>query len=71
MMQVMTGDSWASGVARQIFEDQTNGTTDHSVAFFFITYVCLASMVLLNVVVAVRLRQSNSQRRACATPLGP
>ena len=53
MFQVMTGDSWASSVSRSMFDDE--GKTDHAVALFFVTYLFLASIVLLNVVVAVLL----------------
>jgi hypothetical protein len=47
--QVLTGDSWASGVSRSIFKD---GETETDVAFFFISYILIASIMLLNVVVA-------------------
>lgn len=52
MFQVVSGDSWASDVARSLFQ---KGQTDHLVALFFITYLFIATIVLLNVVVAVLL----------------
>ena len=52
MVQVLTGDSWASGVSRSIFRE---GLTDPDVALFFVSYILIASVMLLNVVVAVLL----------------
>ena len=56
-MQVVSGDSWASGVSRDMFvlDDTNTKKTDTGVAFFFVSYLCLCSIVLLNVVVAVLL----------------
>lgn len=51
MFQVLSGDSWASGVARSIFVDETEA----DVALFFVSYILIASIMLLNVVVAVLL----------------
>lgn len=50
--KVLTGDSWASGVARSLFEE---GRTEPDVAFFFVSYILLAAVMLMNVVVAVLL----------------
>lgn len=50
--QVLSGDSWASGVARSIFEPNQ---TDADVALFFVSFVLIGSVVLLNVVVAILL----------------
>ena len=50
--QVLTGDSWASGVARSLFKE---GRTEPDVAFFFVSYILLAAVMLMNVVVAVLL----------------
>ena len=41
MIQVVSGDAWASTVARGIFEEQ--GEMDSKVATFFATYYLLAS----------------------------
>jgi hypothetical protein len=52
MFQVLTGD-WASSVARTMFDKE--GNVDTAVGFFFIVYLLIASMVLMNVVIAVLL----------------
>lgn len=41
VLQVLTGDSWASGVARSIFQP---GKTDAGIAFFFVSYILIASV---------------------------
>eukprot|EP00960_Hanusia_phi_P027779 747010-Hanusia_phi.AAC.1 len=47
---------WASSVARELFDDQTLRTsTDFGIAFFLFSYVLIAGVVLINVVVAVLL----------------
>ena len=50
--QVLSGDSWASGVARSIFEPNQ---TDADVALFFVSFILIGSVMLLNVVVAILL----------------
>ncbi|KAJ1496272.1 Ion transport protein-domain-containing protein, partial [Baffinella frigidus] len=53
MIQCATGDDWAAGIARPLF-----GRTeqiDYFVAVYFTSYMLLAGIVLLNVVVAVLL----------------
>ena len=55
LFQVVTGDSWASSVARTLFVSEDGGV-DLGVAFFFVSYVLLAGVVLINIVVAVRRR---------------
>jgi len=59
MFQIVMGDSWGSAITRSLFEveDDAAGTTrtDTSVAFFFISYVMIGSVTLLNVVIAVLL----------------
>ena len=59
MFQVLSGDGW-SDLARSLFarnETDTSGIrkTDSSVAFFFVSYMLINSIMLLNVVVAVLL----------------
>jgi len=59
MFQVLSGDGW-SDLARSLFaRDETDTTgirkTDSSVAFFFVSYMLINSIMLLNVVVAVLL----------------
>ena len=41
MIQVVSGDAWASAVSRGIFEEQ--GEMDSKVATFFATYYLVAS----------------------------
>ena len=58
MLQVVSGDSWASAISRGLFNEldsDGNAKTDPLVAFFFVSYFLVASIVLLNVVVAVLL----------------
>lgn len=47
LLQVMTGDSWASGIARPAMKFQP------AIWLFFIIYVAVAMLVLLNLVTAV------------------
>ena len=66
-IQVLAGDSWASMIARSLFErlgeaDAVHVKTRPDVALFFVSYVLLVSMMLLNVVVAVLLGGSASPR---------
>ncbi|KAK3247976.1 hypothetical protein CYMTET_42543 [Cymbomonas tetramitiformis] len=49
MFQVMTGDSWAMAIARPIIDDWPHA------AIFFVTYVLIANIMLVNVVIAVLL----------------
>jgi hypothetical protein len=58
-LQVLSGDGW-SDLARSLFaRDETDETsarrTDGNVAFFFVSYMLINSIMLLNVVVAVLL----------------
>ena len=58
MFQVVTGDSWASGVARPLFDSYSgveDGRIDLLVVGFFVSYVIAAQLVLINIVVAVLL----------------
>jgi len=47
LLQIMTGDSWASGIARPAMKFQP------AIWLFFIIYVAVAMLVLLNLVTAV------------------
>ena len=56
---MLSGDGW-SDLARSLFaRDETDETsvrrTDSNVAFFFVSYMLINSIMLLNVVVAVLL----------------
>ena len=55
MFQVLTGDSWASAVSRTLFINHNRGKTNYAIAFFFISYILICSVMLLNVVIAVLL----------------
>ena len=62
LAQCLSGDSWASGVTRSIFLQRDPNSdikgfanTYWSIAIYFVTYYALATVVLLNVVVAVLL----------------
>ena len=64
--QVVTGDSWSLAVARSLYLPGDNGVkkTDPAIAFFFVSYVLIGNILLLNVVVAVLLDEflANVQR---------
>ena len=57
MIQVASGDSWASSIGRSLFDVDDSGVarTDHAVTFFFVSYFLIGGLMLLNVVVAVLL----------------
>ena len=71
MFQVMTGDSWASMIARGLFVDsygepcnpgvmtQEPCRTKTDVTFFFVSYILLCTIILLNVIIAVLLGLTN------------
>jgi len=54
MFQVLTGDSWASQITRDLFRN-SGVDADPAVSFFFISYILMNSVIVLNVVVAVLL----------------
>jgi len=54
LLQVMTGDSWASGIARPTMKFQP------AIWLFFIVYVAVAMLVLLNLVTAVIVENAMS-----------
>eukprot|EP00960_Hanusia_phi_P024373 717993-Hanusia_phi.AAC.5 len=65
MFQVVTGDSWASAVTRTIFDGPVMRTQfDYWTAFFFVSYVLIAGVFLINVVVAVLLDEFISSIQA-------
>lgn len=47
LLQIVTGDSWASGIARPIL------TIMPSMWFFFVAYIAVASLVLMNLITAI------------------
>ncbi|EKX31615.1 hypothetical protein GUITHDRAFT_122197 [Guillardia theta CCMP2712] len=60
VFQIMTGDSWASSVSRTLFDevgpdDAEAGNLNRRVALFSISYVIIATIILVNIVVAVLL----------------
>eukprot|EP00960_Hanusia_phi_P006656 190222-Hanusia_phi.AAC.8 len=65
MFQVVTGDSWASAVTRSIFDGPAMRTQfDYWTSFFFVSYVLIAGVFLINVVVAVLLDEFISSIQA-------
>ena len=57
MFQVMTGDSWAEGVSRPIMEWYPDNGQRVMVQIFFVSYILIVGIVLINVVVAVLLEK--------------
>ena len=55
MFQVMTGESWAEMVARPIMDEYA------SAALYFVSYILVTSIVLVNVVIAVLLEKMVEQ----------
>lgn len=53
--QVMTGDSWAEVIARPVIWSYGAPVVALGTAFYFVSFVLVCSMVLVNVVVAVLL----------------
>lgn len=56
MFQVLTGDSWSEVVCRPLFHS-ASATTRWGSLFFFVSFVLLNAVVLINVVVAVLLEK--------------
>mmetsp|Transcript_68190 Transcript_68190/g.121087 ORF Transcript_68190/g.121087 Transcript_68190/m.121087 type:complete len:853 (-) Transcript_68190:64-2622(-) len=54
LFQVMTFDSWSSGVARPVIVNKKGGPT---AGIFFICYVFIASIIMVNVVIAIFVDQ--------------
>merc|ERR1719230_2200061 len=61
LWQVLTGESWSEAVARPLIfgMDETNSpSSNHIIAsIFFVTFLMITSIVLINVVVAVLLEK--------------
>jgi len=59
MFQVCTGDSWATAVVRPMWEDparkEATGRPEFFSAVFFVSYMVIAGMILVNIVIAVLL----------------
>lgn len=58
LFQVMTGDSWAEAVARPIIDEYPHAS------LYFISYILITSVMLVNVVVAVLLEKIVSTEEA-------
>lgn len=56
MFQVLTGESWSEVVCRPLFHSN-NPTTSVGAAFFFVSFMILNGIVLINVVIAVLLEK--------------
>ncbi|EKX49682.1 hypothetical protein GUITHDRAFT_104646 [Guillardia theta CCMP2712] len=57
-LKIVTGDSWASSVTRTLFID---GKIDRLVAFFFISYVLIAGVLLDEFISTVRLEENRKR----------
>eukprot|EP00928_Gymnodinium_smaydae_P094234 TRINITY_DN7882_c0_g1_i2.p1 TRINITY_DN7882_c0_g1~~TRINITY_DN7882_c0_g1_i2.p1 ORF type:complete len:265 (-),score=60.87 TRINITY_DN7882_c0_g1_i2:59-853(-) len=57
MTQVLTGESWSEVVVRPLLMSYDNVVEQVGVAIFFVSFIVLNSIVLLNVVVAVLLEK--------------
>ena len=60
------GRDQRSSISRTMFRNHSDSNTDPSVAFFFISYILICSVMLLNVVIAVLLVRKRTQARARA-----
>lgn len=56
MFQVLTGESWSEVVCRPLFHSN-NPTTSVGAAFFFVSFMIINGIVLINVVIAVLLEK--------------
>lgn len=55
LFQVMTGESWSEAVARPLLFGFSNDGNAVTAAIFFVSFIILTQMILVNVVVAVLL----------------
>merc|ERR1712039_141749 len=55
LFQILTGDSWSEAVVRPIFQFFDNPLDQFFAGIFFMTFIMLNALVLINVVVAVLL----------------
>jgi len=55
MFQACTGDAWASGITRTMFDNENEGRIKPLPAIFFMLYMVIAYIMLFNIVVAVLL----------------
>ena len=56
LLQMATGDSWASAITRSFRSDKDGSVSKGAIAFFS-SYVIIVGVVLMNVVVAVLLEE--------------
>ena len=75
---MLTGESWSEAIARPLImgadEINAGAVSPFIASIFFIVFILLNSVVLINVVVAVLLEKMVEDppvRPAPATPLGP
>ena len=64
--QVCTGDGWATDITRELFDE--NGMTKPVPVVFFVSYMLVASLVLINIIIAVLLDEfltTMSRRCVC------
>jgi hypothetical protein len=55
LFQVLTGESWSEAIARPLIEQ--NDTSAFGTGFFFVSFIVINQIVLVNVVVAVLLEK--------------
>ena len=56
LFQALTGESWAESIARPaVFSDGTSATSGGLAGIFYVTFMGICSIILINVVVAVLL----------------
>ena len=55
LFQVASGDSWSSVVTRGLMARQEDAVQEGLIALFFVSYVLIVGIVLMNIVVAVLL----------------
>jgi hypothetical protein len=53
MLQVASGDAWASHVARSLWMNNGDDQIDVAIALFFVSYFLLVGIVLLNGMLAL------------------
>mmetsp|Transcript_24825 Transcript_24825/g.49808 ORF Transcript_24825/g.49808 Transcript_24825/m.49808 type:complete len:422 (-) Transcript_24825:2536-3801(-) len=57
LFQVMTGESWSEAVARPLLISASTAAEGFGVGAFFVTFILLTQVVLINVVVAVLIEK--------------
>ncbi len=77
LFQVLTGESWSEAIARPLIEQ--NDVSAFGVGFFFVSFILVNQIVLINVVVAVLLEKmvddeeeiTDEEKEAAMAPIEP